>query len=93
MYLYICELYDKELNYYCQRYSNNSNPAFTDQKIMTIYLFTGYCQKYFLIKDIIESSPFYNKFIPLLKLLKNYIKTEFMQILPIKYYHRLLRKR
>jgi Transposase DDE domain. len=52
MYLYICELYDKELKFYCQRYSNNSNPAFTDQEIMTIYLFTGYCQKYLLIKDI-----------------------------------------
>jgi Transposase DDE domain. len=52
MYLYICELYDKELKLYCQRYSNNSNPAFTDQEIMTIYLFAGYCQKYFLIKDI-----------------------------------------
>ena len=49
MYLYICELYDKELKLYCQRYSNNSNPAFTDQEIMTIYLFARYCQKYFLI--------------------------------------------
>ena len=52
MYLYICEIYDKKLKLYCQRYSNNSNPAFTDQEIMTIYLFAGYCQKYFLIKDI-----------------------------------------
>jgi hypothetical protein len=33
MYLYICELYNKELKYYCQRYSNNSNPAFTDQEM------------------------------------------------------------
>jgi len=52
MYLYICELYDKELKFYCQRYSNNSNPVFTDQEIMTIYLFTGYCQKCFLIRDV-----------------------------------------
>jgi hypothetical protein len=50
--MYICDLYESELKYYCQRYSNNSNPAFTDQEIMTIYLFAGYCQKYFLIKDI-----------------------------------------
>lgn len=50
--MYICDLYDKELKYYCQRYSNNSNPAFTDQEIMTIYLFAGHCQKYFQIKDI-----------------------------------------
>lgn len=31
---------------YCQRYSNNSNPTFADQGIMTIYLFAGRCQKY-----------------------------------------------
>lgn len=52
IYMYICDLYDRELKYYCQRYSNNSNPEFTDQEIMTIYLFTGHCQKYFQIKDI-----------------------------------------
>jgi hypothetical protein len=54
IYMYICDLYDSELKYYCQRYSNNSNPAFTDQEIMTIYLFAGHCQKYFQIKDIHE---------------------------------------
>ena len=52
IYMYICDLYDSELKYYCQRYSNNNTPVFTDQKIMTIYLFAGYCQKYFLVKDI-----------------------------------------
>lgn len=52
IYMYICDLYDSELKYYCQRYSNNSNPVFTDQEIMTIYLFAGHCQKYFLVKDI-----------------------------------------
>jgi hypothetical protein len=52
IYMYICDLYDQELKYYCQRYSNNCNPAFTDQEIMTIYLFAGHCQKYFQIKDI-----------------------------------------
>jgi hypothetical protein len=52
IYMYICDLYDSDLKYYCQRYSNNCNPAFTDQEIMTIYLFAGYCQKYFQIKDI-----------------------------------------
>lgn len=52
IYMYICDLYNSELKYYCQRYSNNSNPSFTDQEIMTIYLFTGYCQKYLQIKDI-----------------------------------------
>ena len=52
IYMYVCDLYDQELKYYCQRYSNNSNPAFTDQEIMTIYLFAGHCQKYFQIRDI-----------------------------------------
>ncbi|MDH6354068.1 hypothetical protein M2132_000390 [Dysgonomonas sp. PH5-45] len=52
IYMYICDLYDSELKYYCQRYSNNSNPVFTDQEIMTIYLFAGHCQKYLLVKDI-----------------------------------------
>jgi hypothetical protein len=52
IYMYICDLYDQELKYYCQRYGNNSNPAFTDREIMTIYLFAGHCQKYFRIRDI-----------------------------------------
>jgi hypothetical protein len=52
IYMYICDLYDSELRFYCQRYSNNSKPVFTDQEIMTIYLFAGHCQKYFLVKDI-----------------------------------------
>lgn len=52
IYMYICDLYDSELKYYCQRYSNNNTPSFTDQEIMTIYLFAGYCQKYFEVKDI-----------------------------------------
>lgn len=50
--MYICDLYDSELRYYCQRYSNNNTPAFTDQEIMTIYLFAGHGQNYFLVKDI-----------------------------------------
>jgi hypothetical protein len=52
LYMYICDLYDRELKYYCQRYSNNSEPTFTDQEIFTIYLYAGYCQKYLQVKDI-----------------------------------------
>jgi hypothetical protein len=52
IYMYVCHLYDSELKYYCQRYSNNPNPGFTDQEIMTIYLFAGSQQRYFGIKDI-----------------------------------------
>ena len=50
--MYICQQYDSHLKYSCQRYTNNSNPAFTDQEIMTIYLFVINQQKYFEIKDI-----------------------------------------
>ncbi|NDV56505.1 IS4/IS5 family transposase [Parabacteroides sp. 52] len=65
--MYICDLYESELKYYCQRYSNNSKPVFTDQEIITIYLFAGYCQKYFLIKDIhLFASEYLSSWFPLL---------------------------
>lgn len=67
IYMYICDLYEQELKYYCQRYSNNSNPVFTDQEIMTIYLFAGHCQKYFQIKDIHQfASEYLSSWFPLL---------------------------
>jgi hypothetical protein len=50
--MYISELYEMELQYTCQRQSNNSLPEFTDQEVMTIYLFAITEQKYFLVKDI-----------------------------------------
>jgi len=37
-YDYVCEKYEQSLSYQCQRYSNNEQPNFTDQEIMTIYL-------------------------------------------------------
>jgi hypothetical protein len=52
IYFYICDLYEKELQINCQRFSNNSKPEFTDQEIMTIYLFAGYEQRYFQINEI-----------------------------------------
>lgn len=39
IYLYICDIYDKNLYHLCQRFSNNSNPDFTDQEVITIYLY------------------------------------------------------
>ena len=41
IYFFVCDLYEKELFETCQRFSNNASPEFTDQEIMTIYLFTG----------------------------------------------------
>jgi len=52
IYFYVCDLYEKELKYNCQRFSNNSKPEFTDQEIMTIYLFAGHEQRYFQINEI-----------------------------------------
>ncbi|MDD3078078.1 MAG: transposase, partial [Paludibacter sp.] len=52
IYFYICDLYDKELCFLCQRNSNNFRPEFTDQELMTIYLFAGYEQRYFQINEI-----------------------------------------
>lgn len=52
IYLYICKRYDEDLKYHCQRFSNNDQPEFTDQEIMTIYLFVINEEKRFKIKQI-----------------------------------------
>lgn len=52
IYMYVCSKYDETLNCYCQRYSNNSKPLFSDQEILTIYLFVGSEQRYTQIKEI-----------------------------------------
>ena len=52
IYLYISELYESELKYTCQRFSNNSSPEFTDVELMTVYLFVISEQEYFKINQI-----------------------------------------
>ncbi len=52
IYDYICKKFEENLRYDCQRYSNNSKPKFTDQEIMTIYLFVMSHQRLFKKKDI-----------------------------------------
>ncbi len=52
IYDYICKKLEECLQYECQRHSNNSEPEFTDQEIMTIYLFAMDHQKIFKKKDI-----------------------------------------
>lgn len=39
IFFYISDAYEKELKFSCQRFSNNSKPEFSDQEIMTLYLF------------------------------------------------------
>lgn len=52
IYLYISELYESELQFVCQRFSNNNRPEFTDQEIITIYLFVMHSEQRFKIKHI-----------------------------------------
>ena len=52
IYMYISELYEKELQYTCQRLSNNSSPEFTDADLMTVYLFVITEEQRFQIKQI-----------------------------------------
>lgn len=45
-YCYLCECYDTELRWHCQRFSNNSSPSnkkITDSELLTIYF---YCRLY-----------------------------------------------
>ena len=52
IYLYISNLYDKELKFYCQRFSNNAKPKFTDIEILTTYLFVVSEQRYTQVKEV-----------------------------------------
>jgi hypothetical protein len=52
IYLYVCEKFEKDLQYSCQRFTNNNNPEFTDQEIMTIYLFVISQEHHYQIKRI-----------------------------------------
>ena len=54
IYCYVCEMYEKELKYLCQRFSNNNNPKFTDQEAMTIYLYSMHIEHRFKVKHIYE---------------------------------------
>lgn len=50
IYFFVCHNYETLLQYQCKRFTNNDIPEFTDQEIMTIYLFCVYAEKQFSIK-------------------------------------------
>jgi len=52
LYYYICECYDTELRYHCQRFSNNKPPKFTDEELLTIYIFSIMEEEKFKVKSI-----------------------------------------
>lgn len=51
IYFLICEYYN-ELQFYCERFSNNKVPEFTDQEVMTIYLYVMQHEGHTKIKHI-----------------------------------------
>ena len=53
VYLFVCRHWTGRLQAVAQRQSNNSNPDFTDEEVLTIYLF-GLIRKRNTIKDIHE---------------------------------------
>lgn len=59
IYLHICKLYQQELKYLSLRYTNNCQPKFTDQEIMTIYLFVVQQEQRFSVRQIYEFSKQY----------------------------------
>lgn len=57
IYYYICECYDTYLSWNCQRYSPNSSvPAFTDQELLTIYIYAVKEEEKFKVKSIYDYS-------------------------------------
>ena len=53
LYDYVCQCYDKKLCLHCQRISNNRKQNFTDQELITVYLF-GLMQQHVDIKQIYD---------------------------------------
>lgn len=53
LYTYICQLYEKELKWHCQRFTKNQKePQFTDCEVLTTYLFSVGFEQRFQIKQI-----------------------------------------
>lgn len=53
LYIWVCQTYDSHSHLKVQRMSNNDQPAFTDQELITIYLF-GHLQGHFLQRRIYD---------------------------------------
>ena len=53
LYCYICECYNKELRWHCERFSNNNLPPdFTDEELLTIYIFSMIEEEKYKVKSI-----------------------------------------
>lgn len=51
IYTYVCDRFEHELKYLCERHSNNNVPIFSDEEVLTVYLFSGAIEKRTTIKD------------------------------------------
>jgi hypothetical protein len=54
IYFYVCQRFEIDLKYLCERFSNNNELEFTDQEAVTLYLYTMRLEKRFNVKDIYE---------------------------------------
>jgi hypothetical protein len=54
IYCYVCEQYEKDLQYLCQRFSNKNKPEFTDREAITVYLYSMNIEHRFKVKHIYE---------------------------------------
>lgn len=52
IYFYVCEKFETDLKHHVQRFSNNNNPDFTDQEIMTIFIYAIYQEQRFKCNQI-----------------------------------------
>ena len=52
IYCFVCDKFEDELQFYCERFSNNNKPAFSDQEIMTIYLYAMHHEGHRKVKEI-----------------------------------------
>lgn len=52
LYFFICESYDRELRWHCQRFSPNQRQTFTDEEILTVYLYSVTVEEKTKIKSI-----------------------------------------
>ncbi len=59
IFLSISDLYDSELFQYCQRFSNNNSPEFSDTELITIYLYAMTQEQRFTIRQIYDFSSRY----------------------------------
>ena len=54
IYFYVCDHYDTEWKYLCERFSNNNKPEFSDQEAITIYLYAMHLEYRLKVNHIHE---------------------------------------